>query len=499
MPPSSPPSNRATAPSLPAPAELVRAVLRDAVWREAWRFLRRHLDRYVEEIVTVTQVPAPPFGEEPRARYVAQRLEALGLAVHRDPAGNVWAPWPPPAPAPALGAPPPVVISAHLDTVFPAGTPLTVRRQGRRLYAPGIGDNSTSVACLLLLAEALGTAGWVPRVPVVWLFNTGEEGLGNLRGMRAFLDGCAVPPAAMLVLDGGLGMLCYRGVGSRRLRVTFTGPGGHSWKDFGQPSAIVAAGRALARLADLPVPAAPRTTWNAGRIEGGTSVNAIAATCRLELDLRSEDGGALAELERAIRHALETAAQEEGTALAVEVIGDRPQGALPADHPLVELVRAAMRASGVPAHDLPASTDANLPLSRGIPAVTFGIRHGDGAHTVDEYIDRAGLDRGLRLALLALLATVRWVEAIHGVVGPGRPAAHRPTGPRPRRPDTPVPGDARGREPPASDAASPSPSPNPDARQPSPDDPGAPSPPGGPDGREAASPPRVGRGRPGEQ
>ncbi|ADU51490.1 peptidase M20 [Thermaerobacter marianensis DSM 12885] len=425
MPVPPPRSGRAAA-GAADPEALVRQVLRDPAWRDAWHFLRRHLDRYVEEIVAVTQVPAPTFAEEPRARYVASRLEALGLAVQRDGAGNVWAPWPAPAPAPGPAAAGPVVISAHLDTVFPASTPLAVRRQGRRLYAPGIGDNSASVACLLLLAGALRDAAWTPRVPVVWLFNTGEEGLGNLRGMRAFLDACPVPPAAMLVLDGGLGMLCYRGVGSRRLRVTFTGPGGHSWKDFGQPSAIVAAGCALARLAALEVPATPRTTWNAGRIEGGTSVNTIAPSCRLELDLRSEDAGALAELERAARGALEAAAREEGVAVHVEVVGDRPQGALPAGHPLVELLRAAMRACGVPAHDLPASTDANLPLSRGIPAVTFGIRHGDGAHTLDEYIEQAGLDRGLRLALLALLATVRWAEAGAGagpVAGPAAEAA----------------------------------------------------------------------------
>lgn len=393
-----------TPPDLP-----VRQVLRDPAWRHAWAFLRRNLDRYVDEIVRITEIPAPTFAEEPRAQYVASRLRALGMAVQRDEAGNVWAPWP--APAPGAGRQAPVVISAHLDTVFPAGTPLTVRRQGRRLYGPGIGDNSTSVACLLLLAEALYEAGFAPRVPVLWLFNTGEEGLGNLRGMRAFLDGCPVPPAAALVLDGGLGMLCYRGIGSRRLRATFTGPGGHSWKDFGQPSAIVAAGRALSRMAAIPVPAEPRTTWNVGRISGGTSVNTIAPTCQLELDLRSEDAAALARVEQAARQALEEAAREEGVDLEVTVIGDRPQGALPPDHPLVTLVREAMLRCGIPAHDLPASTDANLPLSRGIPAVTFGIRHGDGAHTLDEYIERSGLDRGLRLALLALLAVVQWVEA----------------------------------------------------------------------------------------
>ncbi|EKP95739.1 di-/tripeptidase [Thermaerobacter subterraneus DSM 13965] len=429
MPPPTPARSAGEAAAAAAAGPLVRQVLQDPTWRHAWSYLRRQLDRYVEEIVRITQIPAPTFAEEPRARYVAARLEELGLAVRRDEAGNVWAPWPALKPAPAprdlagrgrptghgtgdgAGSPAPVVISAHLDTVFPPETPLTVRRQGRRLYGPGIGDNSASVACLLLLAEALSHAGFAPPVPVIWLFNTGEEGLGNLRGMRAFLDACPVPPAAMLVLDGGLGMLCYRGIGSRRLRVTFTGPGGHSWKDFGQPSAIVAAGRALARLASLPMPSEPRTTWNAGRISGGTSVNTIASTCQLELDLRSEDATALASLEQAVRQVLAEAAGEEGVDVDVAVVGDRPQGALAPDHPLVALVREAMRTCGIPAHDLPASTDANLPLSRGIPAVTFGIRHGDGAHTLDEYIDRSGLDRGLRLALLALLATVGWAAA----------------------------------------------------------------------------------------
>lgn len=456
---------------------IIRGILQDPVWSGAWHYFRRHLDRYVDHIVRVAEIPAPTFAEEPRARYVAERLRRLDiLDVKRDETGNVigiWLPGPPSAAGPVDGHPgglrraapggaassalggrtptlqaraapsfpdasagdrpgagtspgttgtqaglspestagtPPVVISAHLDTVFPPGTDLTVRRLGSRLYGPGIGDNSTSVACLLFLAEGLARARFRPRVPVVWLFNTGEEGLGNLRGIRHFLDRAPVRPAAMLVLDGGLGMICYRGLGSRRLRVTFSGPGGHSWKDFGTPSAIHAAGRAVARLAELPRRAHPRTTWNVGRIEGGTSVNTIAAHCILEIDLRSEAGTALNELEQVVRREVQSAAREEGVEVRIDVIGDRPQGALPPDHQLVALVRSAMDACGIPAYELTASTDANLPLSRGIPAVAFGIRHGDGAHTLHEFIERRGLDRGLRLALLALLATVRWAE-----------------------------------------------------------------------------------------
>lgn len=416
---------------------LVRQAMGDRAFRGAWRHLERRLDRYVDEIIRVTEIPAPPFGEAERARYVAGRLRGMGLtSVDIDGAGNVVARWPvqdvpagtagPPAgtkgatrapaaaaapgPAKTATAPAPVVISAHLDTVFPPGTPVRVRRLGSRLYAPGIGDNASSVACLLMLAEALAATGFSPCLPVVWLFNTGEEGLGNLRGMRHFLDTLPRPPAAVLVVDGGLGMISYRGIGSRRLRAVFAGPGGHSWKDFGRPSAIHGAGRAVTRLCDLRMPARPRTTWNVGRIQGGTTVNTVAARCELEIDLRSEDGTALRELERAVRRELRAAAREEGVEVTIEVIGDRPQGSLPPDHDLVCLVRAAMGACGVPVHDLAASTDANLPLSRGIPAVTFGIRQGDGAHTLDEYIDRADLDRGLRLALLALLACVRWAE-----------------------------------------------------------------------------------------
>ncbi|HEY8394427.1 MAG TPA: M20/M25/M40 family metallo-hydrolase [Thermaerobacter sp.] len=431
-------------------SQVVRQAMNDPVFRDAWRHLERRLDRYVDEIIRVTEIPAPPFGEEDRARYVAGRLREIGLdAVRIDDAGNVVGHWPAgpgnprrgngtaggggpasgtapglsPVPAPARRPPGavsptgpaesqagPVVISAHLDTVFPAGTPIRVRRRGNRLYAPGIGDNASSVACLLMLAEALAATPFAPHLPVIWLFNTGEEGLGNLRGMRHFLDTLPRAPAAVLVVDGGLGMISYRGIGSRRLRAVFTGPGGHSWKDFGRPSAIHGAGRAVARLSGLPVPSRPRTTWNVGRIQGGTTVNTIAARCELEIDLRSEDGSTLRELEQAVRRELRAAAREEGVEVAVEVIGHRPEGSLPPDHDLVCLVRAAMAACGVPVHELAASTDANLPLSRGIAAVTFGIRHGDGAHTLNEYIDRTDLDRGLRLALLALLACVRWAE-----------------------------------------------------------------------------------------
>jgi len=306
-----------------------------------------------------------------------------------------------------------LVISAHLDTVFPDETGIRVRREGDRLYAPGIGDNSSGVAALIFLAQGLWEAGWRPRCDVVFLANTGEEGLGNLRGMRYFYQrglGAQRPVPAALVLDGRLGMVGTQAVGSRRLSVTYTGPGGHSWADFGRPSAVHALGRAIAAVAALEVPAEPKTTFNVGTVSGGTAVNAIAQRANMVVDLRSVDGEALKELEQAVRQAIETAAlQEPGIRVHVEVVGERPAGRLDPQHPLLGVVEAAAGQLGMKLQAIAASTDANIPRSMGLPAVALGIRTGGGIHTYGEFVDIPSLWVGLRLALLALLGAETWL------------------------------------------------------------------------------------------
>lgn len=393
----------------------MRQVLEQPVFRQAAAWIVEHHDLLVQDVVGVCQVPAPPFGEQARAAHVEARLRQLGLAaVERDPCGNVVCVFREPRPGQAA-----LLVTAHLDTVFPAGTDVRVRREDGRLCAPGIGDNSAGVALLMHVAAALRAAGYRPPHGLAFVANVGEEGLGDLRGMKFLFDhGLAArwPVAAVLVLDGQAGTIAHRGIASRRLEVAFRGPGGHSWSDHGRPSAVHALGRAIAALDALPLPAAPRTTLNVGVVEGGTAVNAIAERARMVLDLRSEDPATLAQVEQRVREAVSRAARRDGAppaagAVAVEfrVVGDRPGGGLPEHHPLVHGVAEVARALGIAPRCVASSTDANVPLSRGIPAVALGCVRGRGAHTLAESLEADSLGPGARLALGALLAAGAWV------------------------------------------------------------------------------------------
>ncbi len=374
--------------------------------------LEAQLAETIEDIVSICEIPAPTFRERRRAMELARRLNALGLSdVHLDGVGNVIGRYPLRASGSRNGA---LVVSAHLDTVFPDETPIKVRRTGDRLEGPGVGDNSTSLAVLVRVVAALLAAGWESPVDLVVLANVGEEGLGDLRGMKGFFDGYAAENRlnvrGCLVLDGPLGNLSNRGIGSRRLDVTFTGPGGHSWKDFGTPSAIHALGRAIAVVADLTVPRRPKTTYNVGLVRGGTSVNTIAAEAGMVVDLRSEQEEALDRLEARVRRAV-SAAAGEGTGVRIEVVGDRPIGAIPDQHPLVQAARDAARGLGLALRCGSSSTDANVPLSRGIPACALGVYRGGGAHTRQEYVLTGSLPDGMKLALLTLVGWAAWAAA----------------------------------------------------------------------------------------
>lgn len=386
------------------------SVVQDPRYLRAAAWLEEREDQLVAEAVGICQVPAPPFGEEARAAHVAARLRQLGLdPVEVDPCGNVVCVYR--APGPGEGA---LLVTAHLDTVFPAGTDVRVRREDGWLCAPGIGDNSAGVALLVQVAAALRATGYRPPHGLAFVANVGEEGLGDLRGMKyLFAEGLAArwPVAAVVVLDGQAGTIAHRGIASRRLEVSFRGPGGHSWSDFGRPSAVHALGRAIAALDALPLPASPRTTLNVGVVEGGTAVNAIAERARMVVDLRSEDAAALAALEAEVRAAVARAATTGRGAVEVEVrvVGDRPGGAIPEHHPLVEALAGAARALGLVPRLVASSTDANVPLARGIPAAALGCVRGRGAHTVGECLEAASLLPGARLALAAVLAAGAWV------------------------------------------------------------------------------------------
>ncbi|HEX9019293.1 MAG TPA: M20/M25/M40 family metallo-hydrolase [Anaerolineaceae bacterium] len=354
---------------------------------------------FVEKIIdlacAIQAIPAPTFNEGPRGAFFLEQFRALGLQdVHQDAAGNI------------LGRIPgqyghkstknrPVVVSAHMDTVHPLGTPLGARITDDRVTGPGIGDNALGLAALVALVQMLQQND-VHLPGDLWLAaNVGEEGLGDLRGIKAIVDRFQSTPLAYLVVEGmGLGTVLHRGLGVERYRISIETPGGHSWVDYGQPSAIHELCALVTRLTAISLPQHPCTTMNVGVIHGGTSINTIAAHAWMELDLRSEDRATVAKVVGEVR-ALARNAQKNNVQVQMERIGRRLAGELPASHPLVELARSVITDLGMePRLDI-ASTDANMPLSRGIPAVCLGITHGNNAHTLEEYILTAPIEKGL--------------------------------------------------------------------------------------------------------
>jgi acetylornithine deacetylase/succinyl-diaminopimelate desuccinylase-like protein len=365
----------------------------------------------LELTLQVQQIPAPTGAEHRRATWVERRLRQLDLAdVESDELPNAYARIPGATNAPAL------LISAHTDTVFPLETDLTVRNEPaqNRIYGPGIGDNATGVASLLLLAETLQQ---LPPPPVdIWLVaNCGEEGLGDLRGIRGALDCLAPRIGACLVVEGtGLKRVIYRGLGSRRYRISVRAPGGHSWSDFGTASAVHVLVQLAAELTQLAAPSHPRTTFNIGRISGGPSVNTIAQTAELELDLRSEEPAALQTMvdqTLAIVQRSQATWQDQNVLVSAMVIGDRPGGEIEEEHPLVQAAYRSLHACGVTASDrlCISSTDANIPLSRGIPAVCIGISEGGNAHRLEEWLNSELLPVGMQHLLQLTWWSAQWL------------------------------------------------------------------------------------------
>lgn len=371
--------------------------------------LAAHDDAIMRTQIAVAQIAAPTGEEQERATWVARRFRDCGLSsIHTDEVGNV------------IGRRagtedlPPVVICAHLDTVFPRETDLSVRRDGDRLIGPGINDNGRGLAVMLALAAEIDGVRLRSRHPVEFVATTGEEGLGDLRGAKHYFAERGRDAHAMLALDGaGDERIIHRALGSRRFRVSYSGPGGHSWAAYGSANAVHAAAAAAARLAALPLPASPRTTLSVGRIGGGLSVNSIPDAAWLEIDLRSTSTAQLDELERAIRRIAQAAADDEngkrsmGTrALAVKIdsIGARPCGETPAGHALVQSAMEATRLVGRQPDLALASTDANVPISQGIPAIAIGAggRGGD-AHTHGEWYDNAHGTIGVARALTIVM------------------------------------------------------------------------------------------------
>ena len=350
------------------------------------------VEQVIERAMVIQQVPSPTFAESARAALVRQLFVKEGLVdVQVDGVGNVL------ACLPGIGKAQPLIVSAHLDTVFPAGTDLTLRRDAEKVYAPGIGDNSLGLAALFGLAWELKSRQ-VPLAGDIWLVaNVCEEGLGDLLGMKAVVDHFGSTVTAYLILEGmALGQVYHRGLGVRRYRITTTTRGGHSWVDFGRPSAIHELAALIVKLDAISLPKEPRTSLNVGRISGGTSVNTIASQAALELDTRSEGSQELAALAVQVETLVEQANKSGAVRVLADVIGQRPVGEIPTSHPLVNLAVKALHEQGITAQLYIGSTDANVPLSRGLPAVTIGLTHGAGAHTVGEFIETGPLLLGLR-------------------------------------------------------------------------------------------------------
>lgn len=373
----------------------------------------------------MVRIPAPPFGEQARGEWLAARFAEAGLArVQIDEVGNVVGVLPSTV-LPPESTGPVVVLSAHIDTVFPAETPLKVTQEDDRLEAPGASDNAAGVVGMLALAHALKESKVELAVPLILMGNVGEEGEGDLRGIRHLYKQNALAGriAAHIVLDGaGDEQAVTQALGSRRFQVSITGPGGHSFMDAGTANPIAAMASALARVAEIELPEEPRTTLNLGTIHGGTSVNSIPEKAQASVDFRSTDRKQLERLEAALSRAVEDAvahwnqrAKTDGTdargALAFNIakIGDRPAALLPDSSPLLEALRAVDRHLGLQTKPRLGSTDANIPLSLGVPALSMGAGgNGGGAHTVAEWYSAEDRETGLKRVLLLTLAMMAW-------------------------------------------------------------------------------------------
>jgi tripeptide aminopeptidase len=348
------------------------------------------INRLIDLAILIQQIPAPTFEEAARADFIRRMFAAEVLTdIQTDTAGNVL------ARLPGAGSGPPLIVSAHLDTVFPAETDLATRREGGRLYGPGIGDNSLGVAGLFGLLWTLRERGIQPSGDVWLVANTCEEGLGDLRGMKTLVERFAGLPKAYLVIEGmALGHVYHKAIGVKRYKITIHAPGGHSWIDYGAPSAIHELSELMTRITAIQPPASPRTTLNIGRVGGGTSINTIAAEAWMELDLRSEEQGSLTNLVRQVEKLID-ADEQQGVKVEVEIIGQRPSGEVPPDHHLIRLAQACLVEQRIDPILTTGSTDANLPLSKGYPALVLGLTRGGGAHTLHEFFETAPLAQGL--------------------------------------------------------------------------------------------------------
>jgi tripeptide aminopeptidase len=447
---------------MPATASAQRRIARLATLtavHRAFHWLHLHQPQLRQWQLELVRIPAPPFGESARAAWFLDRFRGLGLTnIHLDDAGNALAELQPDAtsassvsssgastnnvisteggaspavvegpphfaqpatasPGSSQEAPPCILLSAHLDTVFPADTPIDPieTNDSPRIFAPGICDNAAGLTALLAIAAALRHANIAPPIPILFAANVGEEGEGDLRGMRHLFERGPYRTriAAALILEGGGTCAAVtRALGSLRFRVTITGPGGHSWADAGTPNPILLLSRALAQISNMNLPTDPLLTLNVGHISGGTSINSIPESASALLDLRSTDATQLISAATEVHQIFDDIVTTHSTTnsplkLHIEAIGNRPAAILPDDAPILHTLRAVDRHLTLRTELRLGSTDANIPLYRGIPAIALGSGGtGGGIHTLQEWYDPTGREAALRRILLTLLDTL---------------------------------------------------------------------------------------------
>jgi tripeptide aminopeptidase len=396
-----------------ATEDSIEKLAQDPRCARAFDWIAKNSAWLTNQQIHINEIPAPEFGEAVRGEFLKKLFEAAGLKVRVDGPGNVI------GERAGAGGQGVVLLVAHLDTVFPGGTDVRVKRNGDRLEAPGISDNAAGLAALVGVARALDASRIRTAKTVVLAADVGEEGEGNLRGIRALVEAYGSRLAAVIAVDGAsTDHVTTQGIASRRFEVQMTGPGGHSWSDFGTPNPITALARGIVRFSAIRLPDDPRSSYNFGVIEGGTSVNSIPAQAAVKIDLRSEEEAELDRMEADLRDAMQAGAKQEAasglpaqaarTGVALDVtfrsLGARPAGKLPDDAPLLETIRNVERYLGNRSRYERSSTDANIPLSLGIPAVAVGGGgRGGGSHTLAEWYDPAGRELGLKRLLLITL------------------------------------------------------------------------------------------------
>jgi tripeptide aminopeptidase len=378
---------------------MLAELLQEASVVQALAKIEAHHEDLVQLIIRLCEIASPTFAEGPRARAVAEELRALGLQdVHVDATNNVIGVLPGREPGPTF------LLDAHTDTVFPAATDVRVRRDHGKLTAPGVGDDTANLACGLFLLRLVRDCGLPLPGTLIFSGTAGEEGLGDLCGIKAVMKDLADQVDYVLALDGQLGRICNQGVGSHRHKITVKAQGGHSWADFGAPSAIHALGATIARIAKLKVPKHPRTTFNVGIISGGTSVNTIAESAEMLLDMRSVSAEELMSLEDHVLAILPEVEQEYNVHIERQLVGDRPAGSKADTVWMVDTIRQVHASLGIQTQVNAASTNANVPLSQGIPAVVIGTYTGKGTHRLEEWIDERSVILGMKQLTLAVLA-----------------------------------------------------------------------------------------------